>query len=57
MRRAIDNGWSKEEAVARISFEERYPMSIGTEDLMKNVQKNNVSYLYDMLLKESVVSK
>ena len=57
VRRAIDNGWSKEEAVARISFEERYPMSIGTEDLMKNVQKNNVSYLYDMLLKESVASK
>lgn len=52
VKEAVGLGWSKEEAVRKISFADRYPMSPGTEDLMQNVQKNNVSYLYDLLKAE-----
>lgn len=52
VRAGVKNGWTKEEAIERISFEKRYPMSIGTEDLMQQVQRNNVAYLYDMFYSE-----
>lgn len=49
VKRGINLGWTKEEAIARISMADRYPMSLGTEDLMQKVQTNNVAYLYDLL--------
>ena len=52
VKEAVERGWTKEEAIRGISFADRYPMSPGTEDLMQKVQKNNVSYLYDLLKPE-----
>jgi len=49
VRRAIERGWSKEEAMARISFLDRYPMSIGIEAMGPELQQMNVSRLYDVL--------
>ncbi len=49
MKRAIERGWTKEEAMARISLLDRYPMPIGIEDMGLELQRMNVSRLYDLL--------
>ena len=49
VREAIDQGWSKEEAMARISLLDRYPMLAGMEDMGPGLQQMNVSRLYDVL--------
>lgn len=49
VRKAIKQGLSKEEAQARISFLDRYPMDIGLEAIGPAVQQMNVGRLYDLL--------
>ena len=46
---AIKQGFSKEEAKARISFLDRYPMDIGLDWKGSQVQEMNVERLYDLL--------
>jgi cyclase len=52
VQKAIDSGWTKAEALARISMLNRYPMSIGTEDLAPEMQKKNITHLYDLLIRD-----
>ncbi len=49
VRQAIKQGLTKEEAQAKISFLDRYPMDIGIEAMGPEVQKMNVERLYDLL--------
>jgi len=50
VRSAINQGWTKEEAMARISLLDRYPMPFGDPEWMGlEVQKWNVSRLYDLI--------
>jgi len=49
VRRAIEQGFTKEEAMDRISLLDRYPMSIGNESKGPEIQRMNVSHLYDLL--------
>lgn len=52
VRKAINQGWTKEEAMDRISLLDRYPMAPGNEPRGPEVQRNNVSRLYDVLSQE-----
>lgn len=50
VRKAIKSGWTKEEALARISLLDRYPMLPGEPDWMgPELQRWNISRLYDLL--------
>ncbi len=50
VKNGIDQGWSKEESMARISLLDRYPMLPGEPEFMgPEVQRWNVSHLYDLL--------
>lgn len=49
VREAIRQGLSKEEAQAKISFLDRYPMDIGLAARGPEVQRMNVERLYDVL--------
>ncbi len=49
VRKAIAQGLSKQEAMERISFLNRYPMGIGQEAMGPEVQRWNVARLYDLL--------
>jgi cyclase len=51
VKQALDAGISIEEAQAKISFLDRYPMESGTEFLASQVQKWNVARLYEVLQK------
>jgi cyclase len=46
---AIGKGWSREEAVKRVSFESRFPVDIGQEHMMHHIQTLNVGALFDKL--------
>ncbi len=46
---AVAQGWSKEEALERIDFRDRFPVDIGQEYMMDHIQENNISALYDKL--------
>jgi cyclase len=46
---AIGKGWSREEAVKRVSFAERFPVDIGQGYMMNYIQTLNVGSLYDKL--------
>ena len=46
---AIARGWSREEAVQRISFADRFPVDIGQGNMMGYIQTLNVGSLYDKL--------
>ena len=46
---AIKQGFSREEAKAKISFLDRYPMDIGLDWKGSQVQEMNVERLYDLL--------
>ena len=50
VRQAIKQGLTKEEALERISFLDRYPMDIGIEALGPEVQRWNVERLYVLLI-------
>jgi len=47
---AIKNGMSLEKAQDMISFLDRYPMEAGAESMAQEVQRMNVSRLYEVLL-------
>ena len=51
VKKAIDKGWTKEEAMSRISLLDHYPMAPGNEKRGPELQKMNVSRLYDVLTK------
>jgi cyclase len=46
---AVGKGWSREEAVERVTFENRFPVDIGQEFMMNHIQTLNVRSLYDKL--------
>ncbi len=46
---AIGKGWSREEAIQRVSFADRFPVDIGQEYMMNHIQTLNVGSLYDKL--------
>lgn len=48
IKRAIAQGWTREEAKQRISFKDRYPMGIGSEARANDVQLWNVERLYTL---------
>lgn len=50
VEKAIDQGWSREEVMERISFLDRYPMNPGREAFGPELQRNNASRLYDELM-------
>ena len=53
VKEAIHQGLSKEEALEKISFFDRYPIDVGhTEAKSREVQRMNVNRLYDMLNKK-----
>ena len=49
VQKALDRGWTKEEALSRISLLDRYPMAPGNEKRGPELQRMNVSRLYDVL--------
>ena len=49
VKSAIAQGMSKEDALATISFLDRYPMDIGLEARGPEIQRMNVARLYDLL--------
>ena len=50
VKKGIDQGWTKEEAMSRISLLDRYPMiPWEVESLGPELQKWNVARVYDML--------
>jgi cyclase len=49
VRKALDRGWAKKEAMSRISLLDRYPMAPGNEKRGPELQKMNVARLYDVL--------
>jgi cyclase len=54
---AIAKGWSKEEATAKISFADRFPVDIGQEYMMEHVTHNNVRALYEKMTAKMPVKK
>jgi len=53
VKKGIEQGWTKEEAISRISMLDRYPMLPGEPEFMgAEIQKWNVSRLYDVLLQK-----
>ncbi|MFC1893773.1 MBL fold metallo-hydrolase [Chloroflexota bacterium] len=49
VKRAIDQGRTKEEALSEISLLDRYPMAPGNEKMGPELQRMNISRLYDVL--------
>jgi cyclase len=50
VRKAIDQGMTKDEAVARLTdLTDRYPMDVGQDGMAPMVMKRNVANLYDYL--------
>ena len=47
---AIERGWTREQALEKISFLHRYPMAPGSEARGPEVMRMNVGRLYDVLL-------
>jgi cyclase len=46
---AVAKGWTREETIARVRFEERYPVDIGQEYMMDYIQRHNAGALWDQL--------
>jgi cyclase len=46
---AVAKGWSREETVARVRFDERYPVDVGQGYMMDHIQTNNAGSLWDKL--------
>lgn len=53
VKEAIGEGLSKEEAMEKISFLDRYPMPAGIESWGPDLQKWNVARLYDLMIREA----
>jgi cyclase len=46
---AVAKGWSREETVARVRFDTRYPVDIGQGYMMDHIQTKNAGSLWDKL--------
>lgn len=46
---AVAKGWSREETMARVRFDERYPVDIGQGYMMDHIQTLNAASLWDKL--------
>jgi cyclase len=46
---AVASGWTRDETIARVRFEERYPVDIGQEYMMDYIQRHNAGALWDQL--------
>jgi cyclase len=46
---AVAKGWSREETVARVRFDERYPVDVGQGYMMDHIQTHNAGSLWDKL--------
>ena len=44
---AVAKGWTREETVARVRFDERYPVDIGQGYMMDHIQTKNAGSLWD----------
>ena len=49
IRKAIDRGWTKDEAIARVSLPCRYPLDEGTGSIAPLLLRMSVANLYDRL--------
>lgn len=47
---AVTKGWSKEEAMKKVGFKDRFPVDIGQEYMLDHVTENNVASLYDKFI-------
>jgi glyoxylase-like metal-dependent hydrolase (beta-lactamase superfamily II) len=48
VKEAVGKGWSLEEALERISLLDRYPMSAGREEFGPELQRMNITRLYEL---------
>ena len=46
---AVAKGWSREETIARVRFDDRYPVDIGQGYMMDHIQTLNAASLWDKL--------
>jgi cyclase len=46
---AVAKGWTREETVARVRFDDRYPVDIGQGYMMDHIQTKNAASLWDKL--------
>ena len=46
---AVAKGWSRDETVARVRFDERYPVDVGQGYMMDHIQTLNAASLWDKL--------
>jgi cyclase len=46
---AVAKGWSREETIARVNMNDRYPVDIGQEYMLDYIQKHNAGILWDKL--------
>jgi cyclase len=46
---AVAQGWSREETIARVNFEKRYPVDVGQGYMMNHIQTLNAASLWDKL--------
>jgi len=53
---AVAKGWSREETMARVSFEDRLPVDIGQEYMMNYIQTLNARSLWDKFTKAQTTS-
>ena len=42
-------GWSREETIARVRFDDRYPVDVGQGYMMDHIQTLNAASLWDKL--------
>lgn len=53
---AVGKGWTREETVARVNFEDRGPVDIGQGYMMEYIQTLNAGSIYDKLTAQSSAS-
>jgi hypothetical protein len=55
VKKAIDRGMTKDEAVARLTdMTDRYPMDVGQDGMAPMVMKMNVTNLYDFVTRAGI---
>ena len=46
---AVAKGWSREETIERVNFQDRYPVDVGQEYMMDHIQNLNAASLWDKM--------
>jgi cyclase len=46
---AVAKGWTREETIQRVRFDERYPVDVGQGYMMDHIQTLNAASLWDKL--------